>query len=65
MTDKANPMIELSEQDKAKIFLKEYGELCEKHGFQINVNPAFKAMADTGTFNVVLQVSVGKLPKKE
>ena len=53
-----------SEQELANDFIKAYGELCEKHGFQINVNPAFKAR-DDGTFSVVLQSGVGKLPKKE
>lgn len=45
-------------------FVKEYQDLCEKYQMQIVVNPAFKAMADTGTFNVVLQSSVGKLPRQ-
>ena len=54
-----------TEQELAQKFMKEYGELCEKYGFQIVVNPAFKAMADTGTFNVVLQTSLGKLPEKK
>jgi len=54
-----------TEKELAEAFLKEYYALCEKHQMQINVNPAFKAMADTGTFNVVLQVSVGKLPKQQ
>ena len=64
MTDKADK-VELSEQELAQAFIKEYEELCKKHGFNIVVNPAFKAMADTGTFNVVLQTSIGRLPKKE
>ena len=53
-----------TEQELANDFVKEYSDLCEKHGFQITVNPAFKSMADTGTFNVVLQTSVDKLPKR-
>ena len=52
-----------SEQERANEFIKAYSELCEKHGFQIVVVPAWKAMTDTGTFNVVLQTSVGRLPK--
>ena len=65
MTDKANKTIELSEEQKAKDFIGCYEALCKQHGYHIIVNPAFKAMADTGTFNVVLQSSVGKLPKEE
>lgn len=53
-----------TEQERVQDFVSEYQALCEKHGFQITVNPAFKAMADTGTFNVVLQTSVGRLPKE-
>lgn len=44
-------------------FMDEYSSLCEKYGLMINVNPAFKSR-DDGTWSVVLQVSVGKLPKK-
>lgn len=55
----------VSEKDAAQAFIVDYQALCEKHGFQIIVTPAFKAMADTGTFNVVLQTSVGRLPKEE
>jgi len=53
-----------TKQELANDFIKSYSELCEKHGFQIIVTPAFKTMADTGTFNVVLQSSVGRLPKR-
>ena len=52
-----------TEQQKANEFTKEYEALCKKHGFNIVVNPAFKAR-DDGTFSVVLQASVGKLPKE-
>jgi fatty acid-binding protein DegV len=52
-----------TEQEKAQEFIKAYSELCEKHKFQIVVTPAFKAR-DDGTFSVVLQSSVGKLPIK-
>jgi len=43
-------------------FFKEYQALCEKHQAQIVVTPAFKAR-DDGSWSVVLQSSVGKLPK--
>ena len=52
-------------EERAREFIKEYEALCEKYGFQIVVSPAFKAMADTGTFNVVLQTSIGELSKKK
>lgn len=52
-----------TEQEKAEDFVKEYTALCEKHQYQIVVNPAFKSR-DDGTFSVVLQTSVGKLPAK-
>ena len=51
-----------SETALAESFFKEYQELCNRHNFQIVVNPAFKSR-DDGTFSVVLQVSVGRLPK--
>lgn len=54
----------LTEQDKAQNFVKEYQELCEKHGYQIVVSPAWRAR-DDGTFSLILQSSVGKFPKKE
>lgn len=53
-----------SEQERVQDFVKAYQALCEEHEYQLVVSPAFKAMADTGTFNVVLQTSIGKLPKK-
>jgi hypothetical protein len=64
MTDNKVEVKKKTEQELAQEFIKEYSELCQKHNFQIVVNPAFKAMADTGTFNVVLQTSVGRLPKE-
>lgn len=48
----------------AEEFYKAYQALCEKYGYQIIVNPAFKAR-DDGTFSVVLQAAVGKLPEKD
>lgn len=52
-----------NEQKLAQQFIEEYRALCEKHGYQINVNPAFK-MRDDGTYSIVLQTSVGKLPEQ-
>ena len=64
MSDVEPKKIEKSEQERVQDFVKAYQNLCEEHGYNIVVVPAFKAMADTGTFNVVLQTSVGRLPKK-
>jgi len=64
MSDKDNKAVELSDQEKANIFTKEYQELCEKHGFQIIVTPVYIAR-DDGTFSTKLNASVGKLPKEE
>lgn len=61
----AEPTKEKSGQENVQDFIKEYQALCEKYQLQIVVSPAFKAMADTGTFNVVLQTSIGKLPKAD
>jgi len=53
-----------SEQELAEEFFKSYQELCLKSGFQINVTPAWKVSQDTGTWSLVMQVGVGRLPKK-
>ena len=53
-----------TEQQLANDFIKEYEILCEKHGFQLVISPAFKAR-DDGTWSVVLQSSVGKLSKQQ
>lgn len=63
MKDKGNK-VQLSKQQRAELFVREYQTLCEKHGFQINVNPAFKSR-DDGTYSVVLQTGIGELPKEE
>lgn len=52
-----------TEQELAKLFVEEYQALCEKHGFQIVVTPAWKVSQDTGTWSTILQTSIGKLPK--
>ena len=43
-----------------QVFFEAYQKLCKKHGYQINVIPAYKAR-DDGTFSTVLQVSVSEL----
>ena len=52
-----------TDEQRAKAFVKDYEGLCEKHQMRIVTTPAFKAR-DDGTFSVVLQVSVGKLPQQ-
>jgi len=53
-----------TEQQRANEFLKDYGELCEKYQFQIVVTPAWRASQDMGDWRLVLQSSIGELPKK-
>lgn len=53
-----------SESDLAQDFIREYQKLCKKHGYQIQVVPAWKAR-DDGTFSLIQQVGVAKLPKEE
>lgn len=53
-----------SDNKKAQDFIKEYEELCKKHGFQIQVVPAWKAR-DDGTFSLIQQVGVVEIPKEE
>lgn len=50
------------QQKTAQDFAQAYEELCKEYGMQLVVNPAFKAR-DDGTWSVVLQPSVSKLPK--
>ena len=54
-----------SDEELAKDFIKEYDELSAKHQMQIVATPAWKMSQDTGDWRLVIQVSVGKLPKKE
>ena len=54
----------LTEQQLSEKFIKEYQGLCQEHKFQIVVTPAWKAR-DDGTFSLIQQTSIGKLPKKE
>lgn len=65
MSDNTKKVVEDTNKDErltVEAFVKEYSALCEKYGYQIVVSPAFKAR-DDGTFSVVLQSSIGKLPK--
>lgn len=53
-----------TEAQLAQDFVRDYQALCEKHGFQIVVSPAWKAR-DDGTFSLIQQSSIGRLPKQE
>ena len=55
--------VQPTEQELAQAFIKDYEKLCEKHGYQIVVNPVYIAR-DDGTFSTKLQTSVGKIPKE-
>jgi hypothetical protein len=53
-----------SDEQRAKDFVKEYEALCDKHQMRIVTNPVFVA-TNHNSFEVVLQTSVGKLPKAQ
>ena len=53
-----------TEQERMQEFFAKYERLCKEDGFRIVVNPAFQAR-DDGSWSVVLQTSVGKLPRQE
>ena len=59
------PSRTMTENEKAHVFLNEYQALCDKHGFQIQVTPAYKVSQDTGTWSTILQTSVSRLPQKK
>lgn len=51
-------------QPTAEDFAREYQLLCERMGYRIVVNPAWVG-TNHGSFEMVLQYSIGPLPKKE
>ena len=63
MTDQAKAVEVKTDEQKAKEFIKDYEAICEKHQMRIVTVPVFKAR-DDGTFSVILQASVGKLPQQ-
>lgn len=65
MTDNAKAVEVKTDEQRAKDFVKDYESLCDKHGLRIVTTPAFRVSQDTGDWRIVLQVSVGKLPKGE
>jgi len=60
MTD--DKKIEVKKEYRAEDFAREYQALCEKTGFRVVVNPAWIAR-DDGSWSMVLQTSIGKLPE--
>lgn len=59
-----NTKVEEAVEVKAQDFAKAYQELCDKMGYRIVVSPNFIAR-DDGTFSIVLNYTVGLLPKPE
>ena len=49
-------------ENKAEEFIKKYQALCEEMGYQLVTTPVWKATSH-GSFELVLQFSVGELPK--
>ena len=53
------------DKQKAEEFVSAYNELCKKYKLQIVTNPAFRYSAETNDWRVVLQTSLGKMPKDD
>ena len=53
-----------SESELAQDFVRDYQLLCEKYQFRIVVSPTWVA-TNHGSFEMVLQQTVGRLPKQE
>lgn len=53
-----------TEQELMQEFVKKYEALCEEYKFQIVVTPAWRISQDTGDWRLVLQSSIGRLPKE-
>lgn len=53
-----------TEAQLAQDFVRDYQTLCERHGFRIVVSPTWVA-TNHGSFEMVLQQTVGRLPKQE
>ena len=59
MKDEPQKEVKATPQD----FIKEYETLCERTGYRIVVSPAWVS-TNHGSFEMVLQQTVGELPKK-
>jgi len=64
MTDQAKAVEVKTDEQKAKEFIKDYEAICDKHQMRVVTTPAFRVSQDTGDWRIVLQTSVGKLPKQ-
>jgi len=64
MGDNAKAVEPKTEKQLVDEFVKDYESICEKHQMRIVTTPVYKAR-DDNTFSLVLQTSVGKLPKPE
>ena len=53
-----------TKQPTAQEFAEKYQKLCEETGYRIVVSPVWTS-TNHGSFEMVLQYSVGKLPKPE
>jgi len=53
----------LTDQNKAEVFLAKYQALCEEYGMRLVISPAW-ASTNHGSFELILQTSVGLLPKE-
>jgi len=51
--------VQLTDQQKANLFIQEYQALCEKHGYRIVVNPVWKSTKH-GSFEISIVISVQK-----
>ena len=47
-------------KEQAAAFEREYLEVCAKHGLVLSVNPQWKQSADTGTWSMVLVMTIIK-----
>lgn len=56
--EKEKPAVEKpivkTREERINIYVKEYADLCKRHGFKLNHQPQFK-LRDDGTYSVVLQ----------
>jgi len=60
------PKVEVkNDEQRAKNFVAAYEKICEEHQLRIVTTPAWRVSQDTGDWRLVLQSSVGKLPKTE
>lgn len=59
-----NKIVEDKKEITPQEFAEKYRKLCDEMGYRIVATPVWIAR-DDGTFSMQVQVSVGKLPKKE